>query len=59
MQELFACIRCRHSEHADVVGAKNVLGRGLRLLTCGENRVAKLCEAGTGRLSDKPEPTLV
>jgi len=58
-QESFCCIRCGHLEHADVVGAKNVLERGRRLLACGENWVAKLCEAGTGRLSDKPEPTLV
>jgi len=58
-QESFACIRCGHLEHADAVGAKNVLERGRRLLACGENWVAKLCEAGTGRFSDKPEPILV
>jgi len=46
-------------EHADMVGAKNILERGRRLLACGENWVAKLSEAGTGRLSDKPEPILV
>jgi len=39
-------------EHADTVGAKNVLERGRRLLACGENWAAKLCEAKTGRLSD-------
>ena len=58
-QAEFACIQCGHLEHADVVGAKNILERGRRLLACGENWVTKLCEAGTGRLSDKPEPTLV
>ncbi len=58
-QSAFACIRCGHLEHADVVGAKNVLERGRRLLACGENWAAKLCEAGTRRLSDKPELTIV
>ena len=58
-QSAFACVQCEHLDHADVVGAKNILERGHRLLACGENWVTKLCEAGTGRLSDKPEPTLV
>ncbi len=55
-QAEFECVECHHKEHADVVGAKNVLGRGHRLLACGENWVAKLCEAGTRQLSDELEP---
>ena len=58
-QSAFACVRYGHLEHADMVGSKNILERGRRLLACGENWVAKLSEAGTGRLSDKPEPILV
>jgi putative transposase len=58
-QERFACVVCGHVEHADVVGAKNILERGHRLLACGEPWVAKLCEAGTGKLSDKLEPVTV
>lgn len=58
-QETLACIRCRHLKHVDVVGAKNVLEPRRRLLAYGENWLAKLCEAGTERLSDKPETTLV
>ncbi len=54
-QAEFECVECHHKEHADVVGAKNVLGRGHRLLACGENWVAKLCEAGTRTLSDEQE----
>ena len=55
----FACIGWGHLEHEDVVGAKNVLERGRRLLACEENWAVKLVEAGTGRLSDKPEPAFV
>jgi putative transposase len=58
-QAEFECVECHHKEHADLVGAKNVLGRGHRLLACGENWVAKLCEAGTRQLSDELEPALV
>lgn len=35
-QAEFECVECHHKEHADLVGAKNVLGRGHRLLACGE-----------------------
>ena len=52
----FECVECHYKEHADVVGAKNVLGRGHRLIACGENWVPKLCEAGTRQLSDELEP---
>ena len=58
-QAEFVCVRCGHQEHADVVGARNILERGHRLLACGEHEVTQLCEAGTRRLSDKPEPVLV
>ncbi|MCK5662901.1 MAG: transposase [Thiotrichaceae bacterium] len=34
-QAEFKCVLCGHEEHAGVVGAKNVLERGLRLLACG------------------------
>lgn len=55
-QVQFACMECDYREHADKVGAMNILERGHRLLACGEHWVTKLCEAGTGRLGDKPEP---
>ena len=58
-QAAFVCVDCGHREHADVVGAKNVLERGHRLLACGEHWVAKLCEAGTGKLSDGFEPAVI
>uniref|UniRef100_UPI00313DED4A RNA-guided endonuclease InsQ/TnpB family protein n=1 Tax=Pseudoduganella sp. OTU4001 TaxID=3043854 RepID=UPI00313DED4A len=32
----FECVACGHKQHADVVGARNILERGLRLLACGE-----------------------
>ena len=35
-QALFLCACCRYENHADVVGAINVLERGYRLLACGE-----------------------
>ncbi len=57
-QSEFECVLCGHEEHADIVGAKNVLGRGHRLLSCGETDISLLCEAGTRQLSDELEPAV-
>ncbi len=57
-QSEFECVLCGHEEHADVVGAKNVLGRGHRLLACGEKDVSLLCEAGTRQFSNELEPAV-
>ncbi|OUL88768.1 RNA-guided endonuclease InsQ/TnpB family protein [Paraburkholderia hospita] len=35
-QAKFACVKCGFEEHADVVGAINVLARGHRVAACGE-----------------------
>ena len=35
-QARFACVECGYENHADVVGAINVLERGHRLLACGD-----------------------
>ena len=35
-QARFACVGCGYENHADVVGAVNVLERGHRLLACGD-----------------------
>jgi putative transposase len=56
-QALFLCVAYGHTDHADVVGAINVLERGRRLLACGEDG------SGLGRkpkaqpASMKQEPT--
>ena len=50
-QSQFECIQCRYKNHADIVGAMNVLERGHRLLACGER-------VHLGR-SKKQEPTEV
>jgi putative transposase len=47
-QAKFLCVECGHENHADVVGAINVLARGHRVLACGE-------PAHSGRLM-KQEP---
>ena len=47
-QARFACIECGYENHADVVGAINVLERGHRLLACGD---------GAFSASMKQEPT--
>ena len=56
-QARFLCVQCGHQNHADVVGAINVLERGQRLLACGEDvsraRVARPKRAA----SRKQEPT--
>jgi putative transposase len=48
-QAKFLCVECGYENHADVVGAINILERGFRLLACGE-------PARSGR-SMKQEPT--
>ena len=48
-QALFLCVGCGYENHADVVGAINILERRYRLLACGE-------PAQSGR-SAKQEPT--
>jgi putative transposase len=48
-QAQFRCVGCGYENHADVVGAINVLARGHRVLACGE-------PARSGR-SMKQEPT--
>lgn len=50
-QARFQCVGCGYRNHADVVGAINILERGLRLLACGE-----LAQSGH---SVKQEPTEV
>ncbi len=35
-QARFACVACGHSDHADMVGAINILARGHRVAACGE-----------------------
>ena len=35
-QAKFLCVKCTYENHADAVGAINVLERGYRLLACGE-----------------------
>lgn len=46
-QAKFACTACRHTEHADVNAAKNILAAGLAVTACGD--------LGVGR-SVKQEP---
>ncbi|MDY7537882.1 transposase [Undibacterium sp. 5I1] len=48
-QAKFLCVDCGYENHADVVGAINILERGYRLLACGES-------VQSGR-SMKQEPT--
>ncbi|MGD0665601.1 MAG: transposase [Rhabdochlamydiaceae bacterium] len=50
-QAQFECVNCKYKNHADTVGAINILERGHRLLACGE--MVRL-----GR-SEKQEPTEV
>jgi putative transposase len=35
-QAKFECVECGYENHADLVGAINILERGHRLLACGE-----------------------
>ncbi len=58
-QAEFECVLCGHKEHADKVGARNILERGHRLLACGETDISLLSEAGTIQSSNALEPVLV
>ncbi len=40
-QAKFACVECGYENHADVVGAVNVLERGHRLLACGDAALSR------------------
>ena len=54
-QAKFACVECGYANHADVVGAINVLERGHRLLACGDG--AWLLSVAEVSPSMKQEPT--
>jgi putative transposase len=49
-QAQFVCVQCHYENHADHVGAINVLERGYRLLACGDAALSR---------SVKQEPTEV
>ena len=38
-QAQFECVDCKYKNHADIVGAMNILERGYRLLACGESAI--------------------
>ncbi len=46
-QALFYCVKCGHTENADVNAAKVILGAGQALLACGSNGASMPSEAGT------------
>jgi putative transposase len=52
----FKCVQCGYENHADVVGALNVLARGYRVIACGERRSAAGHKTGTKPSSVKQEP---
>ncbi len=56
-QAAFLCVDCGYAENADVVGAINVLGRGQRLLACGEDGSGRGRKTTTKPASVKQEPT--
>ena len=56
-QAQFACVACGYQNHADVVGAINVLERGQRLLACGEDGSGRGRKTPTKPASVKQEPT--
>ena len=58
-QARFACVDCGYENHADVVGAMNVLERGQRLLACGEDGPGRGRKTTTKPASAKQEPAEV
>jgi putative transposase len=58
-QTLFKCVGCGYENHADVVGAMNVLARGYRVAACGEEGSGLGRKTRTKPASVKQEPTEV
>jgi putative transposase len=56
-QERFQCVACGYENHADVVGAINILARGHRVAACGEEGSGSDRKIGTKPASTKQEPT--
>ena len=55
-QAEFVCVDCGYTNHADVVGAMNVLARGHSVLACGED-IRRDCRTGEHAALLKQEPT--
>ena len=55
-QAKFLCVDCGYENHADVVGAINVLERGHRLSACGEDGSGLGCKLRAKPASVKQEP---
>jgi len=58
-QARFACVDCGYQNHADVVGAMNILARGHRAAACGEDGSGLARKRKTKPASVKQEPTEV
>ena len=58
-QAHFKCVGCGYENHADVVGAMNVLARGHRVVACGEEGSGLGRKTRTKPASAKQEPTEV
>jgi len=56
-QAKFQCVQCGYENHADVVGALNVLARGYRVTACGEEGAGSGQKTRTKPSSVKQEPT--
>jgi putative transposase len=56
-QSHFQCVVCNYTNHADVVGAINILARGHRVLACGEEGAGLARKRKTKPPSMKQEPT--
>ena len=55
-QAVFKCVACGYENHADVVGAMNILARGHRVLACREASSGRGHAAKTKPASMKQEP---
>jgi putative transposase len=58
-QAKFECVDCGYQNHADVVGAMNILARGYRVAACGEDGSGSGRKTRTKPASVKQEPTEV
>jgi putative transposase len=54
-QSKFKCVECGYTEHADLVGALNILARGHRVIACGvETLVLTMKQEPLGSSDTRP-----
>lgn len=57
-KESFKCVKCGHTDHADINGAKNILAAGHAVTVCGETSFGASGKTTSRNVSAKQKPIL-